>query len=122
MQCHKTGDSYNAAPIQCLGCHAADETNANAQVMMHDTYGPICGDCHTTTMWNGTTFNHPAYPTNHHAAACVNCHTTPTLPQMYTCIGSGCHNSTEDPRPGNGHHGGDKTCARSGCHYGGSGG
>ena len=122
VQCHKTGDLYNAAPTQCLGCHAADETRANAQVMMHDTDGPICGDCHTTTMWSGTVFNHPAFPTNHHNSACANCHTVTTMPQIYTCEGSNCHNSAQDPNPGRGHHGGDQNCARSGCHYGGSGG
>ncbi|MEO8846783.1 MAG: cytochrome c3 family protein [Kofleriaceae bacterium] len=121
VQCHKTGDPYNAAPSQCIGCHAADETRANAIMGgMHDTFGSACGDCHTTTVWTGTTFNHPAFPENHHASQCVNCHTTASMPQLYTCVGSGCHNSAQDGRPGTGHQGGDQNCARSGCHYGGA--
>ncbi|MBV8757645.1 MAG: hypothetical protein JO257_10230 [Deltaproteobacteria bacterium] len=120
QQCHKPNDQYNAAPTQCIGCHATDETTANGKVPGHDTYGLVCGDCHDTTMWPRVAFTHPQFPTDHHGSTCMSCHTTPNMPNLYTCLGSGCHNSTQDPRPGRGHQGGDLNCARSGCHYGGA--
>jgi len=42
------------------------------------------------------------------------------MPQLYTCVGANCHNSAQDNRPGKGHQGGDQSCARMGCHYGGA--
>ena len=120
VQCHKTNDPYNAAPTQCIGCHASDETTANAQVVAHDTYGTVCGDCHNTNSWLGVNFTHMAFPETHQNATCVQCHTTQNMPNLYTCTGFGCHNSAQDSRPGRDHQDGDQRCARSGCHYGGA--
>jgi hypothetical protein len=126
VQCHKTGDQYSAAPTQCLGCHAQDETFANANVPAHPTYGSQCGDCHNATSWLGVVFNHPQFPQTHPhgdtgVGFCAACHTTPSMPNLYTCTGGACHDAG-DPKPGRGHKGGDLHCARSGCHYGGDNG
>jgi hypothetical protein len=115
--CHKAGDPLSAAPTACVGCHMKDLVSANdGHVTGHDTFGTSCGDCHNTTTWKGAVFTHAAFPTSHHSSVCADCHTTPGMPQLYTCRNGACH-ATE---PSRSHKGGSQDCSRMGCHYGGA--
>jgi hypothetical protein len=116
VACHKAGDPFSAAPTPCIGCHAKEEQTANTSTPGHDTYGPVCGDCHNTTTWLGVTFTHPAFSTSHRSSTCASCHTTANMPQFYTCRNGACHRTD----PSQDHKGGDQNCARMGCHYGGA--
>lgn len=68
--CHING-VYRGTPRNCFACHASDDRH-NGQ------FGTECSSCHTTTRWQGATFNHnnTAFPLSgqHSNLACSSCH------------------------------------------------
>jgi len=98
--CHSDG-VYNGKPTTCVSCHQQDYTTAtpnHAAAMFPNT----CASCHTTTRWDGATFDHdarwfPIYSGAHRSrwTSCATCHTAPTNFAVFTCTSAGCHSRTE---------------------------
>ncbi|HED65317.1 MAG TPA: hypothetical protein ENJ09_07160 [Planctomycetes bacterium] len=90
-ECH-VGGVYKGTPTDCFSCHASayqSTTNPDHQAAGFPT---TCEICHTTTMWQGATFNHPQFPITsgkHKNLDCADCHTTPGNYMAFSCID--CH-------------------------------
>jgi hypothetical protein len=103
-QCHANG-VYNGTPTTCVACHASDDAHGGS-------FGTSCGSCHTTSGWEGATFDHgrTSFPLTgrHTSVSCTQCHAngvydgTPT-----TCVA--CH-AADDA------HGGSFGTSCGSCH------
>ncbi len=101
-QCHASG--YTNTPTACYACHQADYQKATSPVN-HVAAGlpQTCGDCHNTTAFTATTFNHTtvgfALTGAHTTVACENCHKGTVVGTPTDCYS--CHindyNGTTDP-------------------------
>ncbi|MCC6929497.1 MAG: hypothetical protein IT359_10950, partial [Gemmatimonadaceae bacterium] len=92
-QCHADG-VYKGKPTACLSCHGPDyQKSANPP---HQTLGfpGTCETCHTTSSWNGATFDHNAtmFPLTgaHVATSCNQCHANGVFKGTPTACAS-CH-------------------------------
>ncbi len=70
--CHKNDAPFRNTPVECSGCHEADDVHQNA-------LGAECDTCHQTDGWKKTTFNHDlatdfALKGAHQTASCTACH------------------------------------------------
>lgn len=74
---------------QCQACHVAPH---DAQ---HQGKIPPCAQCHQSTAWKPSTFDHDRYfrLDGNHRVACVTCHVGGNY-QRYTCYG--CHEHRQD--------------------------
>jgi hypothetical protein len=74
IKCHTTPNQFKNAPLTCVGCHLKNDVHAG-------TEGTVCTNCHTTTAWKPSTFNHAnaAFKLTgaHVSVVCAKCHTTP---------------------------------------------
>jgi hypothetical protein len=97
-QCHTSGYT-NTSPL-CNSCHLADfqgTTNPN-HVTPH--FPQTCADCHTTSAWAPSTYNHdvqyfPIYSGKHKnkwSNNCLLCHTNAGNFLVYSCIDCHEHN------------------------------
>jgi hypothetical protein len=86
--CHEPGKKYREAPLDCVGCHKADEPHKGA-------LGTDCAKCHNSRAWTDTSpFDHSktSFPLvgNHAKVACAACHQDQVYKGLpLTCIG--CH-------------------------------
>jgi hypothetical protein len=81
-KCH-VNNVFKGTPQTCAACHPEPDVHKGA-------FGTDCAQCHTTTTWQGATFNH-AFPLNHGRQGtqpCARCHTPPNY-RAYTCYN--CH-------------------------------
>jgi hypothetical protein len=95
QQCHSSG-VYDGLPTTCVSCHQSDfagTTNPNHQTAGFPT---DCTSCHTTTRWDGATFNHDGqwfriYSGHHRGrwTTCAQCHDNPASFGQFTCLT--CH-------------------------------
>lgn len=90
--CH-FGNRYAGTPVPCASCHAPDDVHAGAR-------GSACADCHQTSGWAGTKYDHLratgfALAGAHGPLDCKACHKTANLkdPLPRECVG--CHRSDE---------------------------
>lgn len=79
-QCH-TGGNYAAAPTQCSGCHLATFQATTNPNHVSGGFPQTCDQCHNTTSWLTSTFNHNTmtkFPLTgaHISATCTQCHTS----------------------------------------------
>ncbi|GAB4435887.1 MAG: hypothetical protein Kow0031_17650 [Anaerolineae bacterium] len=84
-QCHIDLE-FGETPTTCRGCHNKDDVHKGS-------FGPDCETCHTTTTWEGASFDHSrtAFPLTgaHATTTCTQCHVnnvyqgTPT--QCFAC-------------------------------------
>jgi hypothetical protein len=92
-QCH-AGGRYAGTPTQCSACHIADFQKTTNPNHVTGGFAQTCEQCHTTTTWLTSTFNHNTqtkFPLTgaHTGLACAQCHTsgayssTPTA--CYSC-------------------------------------
>lgn len=96
--CH--GDNvYKNKSALCYSCHQkeyAQSANPNHTAAQLPT---ICIDCHSTTAWTPSTFNHAttrfALTGKHTTAACASCHTNGNYQLAYSGCYS-CHRSSYD--------------------------
>jgi hypothetical protein len=77
-QCHVNGQ-YNNTPTECFACHEADYNGANNPNHAQNQLPHACQECHTTSQWSPSTFNHNStgFPLTgaHINANCAACHT-----------------------------------------------
>jgi hypothetical protein len=83
--CH-VNDVYKGTPHDCAACHAEPKVHLGR-------FGTGCARCHSTSTWEGATFEH-SFPLTHGGGgkkrkACAVCHTEANSYQTYTCYG--CH-------------------------------
>ena len=93
QRCHTSGP-YSSTPVACSACHMANFTGTTNPNHVTAGFPQTCTTCHTTTQWQGASFNHGTtrfiLTGAHLQVSCTLCHTngryagTPT-----TC--SSCH-------------------------------
>ncbi len=75
--CHGDG-VFKGKPTACAACHQADYDKTTDPPHAAAAFGTTCSTCHTTTAWQGATFDHntTAFPLTggHQAVACSSCH------------------------------------------------
>ena len=91
--CH-LGNRYKGTPVQCAACHAPDDVHGGSR-------GPACADCHQTSGWAGTRYDHLratgfALTGAHAPLDCKSCHRTANLKDPLPRDCAGCHRS-DDP-------------------------
>ena len=103
-ECHTNGQ-YTGIASDCYSCHQADYASADDPDHEAGQFSNSCEECHTTTVWNPSTFNHDEQ-TNfqltgaHITVNCQECHIGGQFAGTSTeCFG--CHedsyNETTDP-------------------------
>ncbi|MCC6964081.1 MAG: hypothetical protein IT585_12575 [candidate division Zixibacteria bacterium] len=101
ITCHATG--YSSTSSDCYSCHSGDFSSTTNPNHAQNNFDHNCVNCHNTTAWQPSTFNHAttAFPLTgaHTSLQCIACHasgyvSTPTA--CYDCH-SGDFNSTTDP-------------------------
>ncbi|NOQ89520.1 MAG: cytochrome C [Gammaproteobacteria bacterium] len=85
--CHKKDKKYSEAPVDCYSCHKKADTHDGKQ-------GKKCGDCHKSTNWKETGFDHDktdfALKGTHKETTCNACHINSKYKDTpKTCIS--CH-------------------------------
>jgi len=84
--CHASGQ-YKGTPSDCYSCHRQDDHH-NGQ------FGTDCGTCHSTSSWQGATFDHSrtSFPLSgaHAGLACTSCHSGGQFAGTPTAC-SACH-------------------------------
>ena len=90
--CHM-GNRYKDTPTQCAACHAPDDVHAGAR-------GAACAECHQTTGWSGTKYDHLkatgfALAGAHSSLDCRTCHKTSNFKDPLPRDCAGCHRSDE---------------------------
>jgi hypothetical protein len=103
-QCHKN-NVFAGLSTACISCHLADFNSTTNPSHSAAGFSQDCSVCHSTTNWQGATFNHNSTPfplTGAHikVASCVQCHKNNVFAGLSTaCIS--CHltdfNSTANP-------------------------
>jgi hypothetical protein len=93
-RCH-TGGTFGPLPSNCYSCHAAAYQGAPN----HSALGfpQTCQQCHTTTAWTPSSFQHRFPLSGPHNQSCTTCHTTGNT-STFNCLN--CHTATST----NGHH------------------
>ena len=91
--CH-LGNRYDGTPTQCASCHTPDDVHAG-------TRGTACADCHQTSSWTGTKYDHLratgfALAGVHAQVDCKACHRSASLADPLPRDCAGCHRS-DDP-------------------------
>jgi len=99
-QCH-VNNIFMGTPTACYSCHQTDFQAARNPNHVAAKFSQTCTDCHTTSAWKPSTFNHntTAFPLlgAHVTVACIQCHVnniykgTPTL--CYSCHQSDYQNT-----------------------------
>jgi len=92
-QCHGSGNvllfQTPSTPSDCVACHQKDYNRQH----QGSGFSTTCLDCHTTSRWEGATFNHSQYfpitSGGHRGTVCSDCHTVPTDKRVFTCLS--CH-------------------------------
>jgi hypothetical protein len=103
-QCHLNGQ-YVGTPAACIGCHQNDFNKTTNPNHASAGFPTTCQTCHTTTTWDGATFNHTTMTTfpltgAHASANCQQCHSNGVYKGLPTACVS-CHqqdyNKTTNP-------------------------
>ena len=80
-------------PTTCKGCHDAERSEPRAPQPDHlqEGFSTTCQDCHSTTAWTPSSFDHSPFPLTggHAGVGCQSCHKTEPVPK--TCVG--CHDA-----------------------------
>ena len=88
--CHTSGQ-FSGTPTDCWSCHQADYDEAESPNHAANLMPHGCEQCHTTTAWAPSTFDHTntTFPLTgaHIVAACAQCHVN----GQYTELPSDCY-------------------------------
>jgi hypothetical protein len=102
-QCH-VNNNYSLTSGACWNCHQTDYNNTNNPPHKTAGFPQDCSQCHTTTNWNGATFNHTttgfALVGMHATAQCSACHINNNY-SLTSAVCWNCHqtdyNNTNNP-------------------------
>ncbi len=96
--CHTSGYT-TPPPTACYGCHTADYNSTTNPPHLAAGYPTDCTQCHTTTNFTTSTFNHtPFFPlTSNHNVACATCHITISNFAIFSCTAT-CHSQASTDR------------------------
>jgi hypothetical protein len=111
-QCHSSG-TFGPIPSNCSACHTADYQRAAGHVAQ--AFPQTCDQCHRTTAWLPTTYQHAAFPLTggHAGVSCTQCHTGGTFgPILSTCYS--CHTADYQGAPNHAAQAFPHTCEQ--CH------
>ncbi len=103
--CHKTGEKYRVAKVECFSCHEKDDIHKGR-------LGQKCKDCHIESSFKDASFDHSetafALDGKHKEAACGLCHPDARYKNIPdACIACHLINDIHDSKP-------DEECGR--CH------
>ena len=101
LSCHESG--YTGTPTDCAACHQGDYDGTTAPNHLASNFPTSCVDCHSTSAWEPSTWDHePLFPINngaHNDASCTECHVVPTNYSAFECIFCHEHRQSEmDPK------------------------
>jgi Cytochrome c3 len=102
---------YKGRPTTCVSCHQSDFNLTGSPPHQTGQFPTDCTGCHTTSVWQPSTFNHSTQTTfaltgAHQAVTCDQCHENPALPPVHVYKGKptscvSCHlsdyNGTTNP-------------------------
>jgi hypothetical protein len=89
VSCH-TDHIFKGTPNTCVSCHAEPQVHLGQ-------FGTDCTGCHSTSRWEGATFNH-TFPLTHGGQGtipCATCHTNPQQYTVYTCYNCHAHSPAD---------------------------
>jgi hypothetical protein len=91
QSCHISGYT-NPPSTNCYNCHTTDYNNTNNPPHQSAGYPTDCAQCHTTTAWSPSTFDHTQYfpLTGSHNVSCKSCHQTISNFAIHSCNAT-CH-------------------------------
>ncbi len=96
LTCHVGGIHAKQLSRDCVSCHRGDDEHRGRN-------GTQCGDCHDTTAWKTTRFDHDRtkFPLHglHEDVPCAACHTQDVHTQKLPTDCASCHRS-DDPHAG----------------------
>lgn len=97
IACHAAG--YTGTPTDCYACHQQDYAQTSAPSHSAAAFPTTCANCHSTTAWTPSTWNHePLFPIAsgaHRNLACAECHVTPSNYAHFECILCHEHNQAD---------------------------
>jgi hypothetical protein len=109
LACH-SDKVYKGKSNVCVSCHLADYNSATNPNHKTAGFPTDCAACHTTTMWQGATFNHdqlyfPIYSGKHKGkwTTCADCHVNSSNYAVFECIL--CHKHSNKAQVDNDHQG-----------------
>ncbi len=95
-QCHQSG--FSGTQSDCVACHRSDYERTRDPNHVQAGFPTRCENCHNTTSWEGTGFDHDAsgfaLTGAHRSAACEACHTQGYAGTPKDCYS--CHRSDYD--------------------------
>ncbi len=104
LDCHGDG-VFHGKPTACYSCHKTNYDNTTNPPHASSGFPNTCDNCHTTSTWTGSPFDHNAtqFPLTgaHLAASCADCHGDgvykgkPT--NCYSCHTSDYNSTTKPP-------------------------
>jgi hypothetical protein len=93
--CHTNNNYTGNLPTACYGCHQADFTGTTNPAHVAAGFPTDCTQCHNTTSWTTSTFNHnnTSFPLTgaHTTVACALCHTNNNYNGSLPTACYGCH-------------------------------
>jgi hypothetical protein len=92
--CHQNG-RYAGTPTDCYACHQADYAATTNPVHASAGFGTTCRDCHSTSAWQPSTFDHERFfpiSSGPHRRACTDCHLTSSY-ASFDCLH--CHTKSD---------------------------
>lgn len=91
MNCHSSG--YTNTPSDCYSCHTGAFAGVTEPNHVQNNFDHNCVQCHSTSVWSPSTFNHSAtdfaLTGAHTSVDCVSCHTTGYTSTPTDCFS--CH-------------------------------
>jgi hypothetical protein len=109
LSCH--GDNvYSGKSTECASCHQDDYDGTTDPNHLAAGFPPDCAGCHTTSTWDGATFDHDGlyfsiYSGRHGGLwnDCADCHTNPQNFMDFTCFT--CHPHSDQNKTDGDHQG-----------------
>ena len=100
--CH-INNRFAGTPTDCYSCHINDYNSATNPNHASAKYPVTCANCHSTTAWQPSTFDHtPFFPIGSgsvHSPGrwtfCSDCHTNQSNPATFECINCHTHSKSE---------------------------
>jgi hypothetical protein len=90
--CHTSG-IYEPMPSDCYSCHADDFTRGPDHITL--SFPHDCEQCHRTSAWLPTSFQHPFPREGVHDVSCTQCHTSGST-STFNCLDCHDKNTTDN--------------------------